>query len=362
MDDLSEVSGFGDYSGNTDMGDYPQYPDKDTEQMAQGVILGDKINFWVNGVLNMPISVLGIIGNIICIGTLVKHHQSLKFKSAFTKLLVLLSLYYIFSLVFGIVLRGLPGLWIDLRMENIFTILSVNSYPWARIVHTGGFLTMLSIALERYLNICAKVRPTIWHHLWRGWGYVILVIFFSVVFNIHTFFELTTAKVVNHSSERDNREGPHEMVVAKPTDLRLDETYMTTSVILAILRDVGAIIVISVLTYKTCTSGRACEMREQQNVHDTKEEQSSLYRDGAMMSIQVGLVAIFVISKVPEKFLSAYELLHYFISKESAYIQYTGWTVIALPFAELLVSASYALTIFVLCYQDKIFRALLFCK
>jgi len=99
MDDLSEVSGFGDYSENTDMGDYPQYPDKDTEQMAQGVILGDKINFWVNGVLNMPISVLGIIGNIICIGTLVKHHQSLKFKPAFTKLLVLLSLCYIFSLV-----------------------------------------------------------------------------------------------------------------------------------------------------------------------------------------------------------------------------------------------------------------------
>ena len=38
-------------------------------------------------------------GNLICIGTLVKHHQSLKFKPAFTKLLVLLSLYYIFSLV-----------------------------------------------------------------------------------------------------------------------------------------------------------------------------------------------------------------------------------------------------------------------
>ena len=38
-------------------------------------------------------------GNIICIGTLVKHHQSLKFKPAFTKLLVLLSLCYIFSLV-----------------------------------------------------------------------------------------------------------------------------------------------------------------------------------------------------------------------------------------------------------------------
>ena len=74
-----------------------------------------------------------------------------------------------------------------------------------------------------------------------------------------------------------------------------------------------------------------------------------------MMSIQVGLVAIFVISKVPEKFLSSYELLHYFISKESAYIQYMGWTVIALPFAELLVSASYALTIFVLCYQVQMF-------
>ena len=60
MDDLSEVS---DYLGNTDMGDYPQYPDdKDTVQMAQDVILGDRINFWVNGVLNIPISVLGIIG------------------------------------------------------------------------------------------------------------------------------------------------------------------------------------------------------------------------------------------------------------------------------------------------------------
>ena len=38
-------------------------------------------------------------GNIICIGILANHHQSLKFKPAFTKLLVLLSLYYIFSLV-----------------------------------------------------------------------------------------------------------------------------------------------------------------------------------------------------------------------------------------------------------------------
>ena len=45
------------------------------------------------------------------------------------------------------------------------------------------------------------------HHLWRGWGYVVLVIFFSVVFNVHTFFELTTTKVENHLSEDDNQEG-----------------------------------------------------------------------------------------------------------------------------------------------------------
>ena len=45
------------------------------------------------------------------------------------------------------------------------------------------------------------------HHLWRGWGYVVLVIFFSVVFNVHTFFELTTTKVENHLSEDNNQEG-----------------------------------------------------------------------------------------------------------------------------------------------------------
>ena len=29
------------------------------------------------------------------------------------------------------------------------------------------------------------------HHMWRGWGYVILVIVLAVVFNLNTFFEFT---------------------------------------------------------------------------------------------------------------------------------------------------------------------------
>ena len=29
------------------------------------------------------------------------------------------------------------------------------------------------------------------HHMWRGWGYIILVIVLAVLFNLHHFFELT---------------------------------------------------------------------------------------------------------------------------------------------------------------------------
>jgi len=89
MDDLPESSGSW-------YDDLAMDPDLQHEEEVMDFRVMD---FWVNGVAQTIISISGIIGNIICLTILLRHRHHLNFAPAFANLLVLLSLFYLFTLV-----------------------------------------------------------------------------------------------------------------------------------------------------------------------------------------------------------------------------------------------------------------------
>jgi len=180
MDDLPESSGS--WYDDLEM-------DPDLQHEEEVIGRPDLMDFWVNGVAHTIISISGIIGNLICLTILLVRRHRLTFTPAFANLLILLSLFYIFTLAAGLVDYSAPELSADFK-NYLSPIFMVYTYPLLQIAYSGISYTLMAISLERYLNI-STINQTVWHHMWRGWGYIFLVIVFAVLFNLHHFFELT---------------------------------------------------------------------------------------------------------------------------------------------------------------------------
>merc|ERR1712037_10678 len=215
----------------------------------------------------------------------------------------------------------------------------------------------MAIALERYLNICITKHQTIWHHMWRGWGYVILVIVLAVFFNLNTFFEFSygtyseiyCAEASGCEGETGSWSSDGHLFIGF-TALKMDPIYNSLSIGFNIIEGIIPMIVLPLLSCKTFSTMRT-HLKERHFSH----------RDGAMVDILIGLVFVFIICNTSLIAFTIYEVLSSLISKDSS-IMYDGWAATAVQLINLLVSASHALNIFVFCCQDKMFRALLFCQ
>jgi len=314
-----------------------------------------RMEFWVNGVLHTIISVSGIISNLICITILLCCRQRLNFAPAFANLLTLLSLFYIFTLAITFVNYSAPTLSSHFKAYYSPAVV-VNTFPFLQIALSGSSYTLIAIALERYLNVCTT-NQTVWHHMWRGWGYVILVIVLAVVFNLNTFFELTYGTYSEiYCAEASGCEGEtgswriDGLLFLDFTALKKNPIYNSLSIGFKFIDGIVPMIVLPLLSCKTFSTMRT-----------HLKERNSSHRDGAMVDILIGLVFVFIICNTPLIAFTIYEMLFSFISNDND-IMYDGWTATAVQLVNLLVSASHALNIFVFCFQDKMFQALFFCQ
>jgi len=349
MDDLPESSGSW-------YDDLEMDPDPHEEEV---IGTPDPTDFWVNGVAQTIISISGIIGNIICLTILLRHRHHLNFAPAFANLLVLLSLFYLFTLAAGLVDYSAPELSADFKAYHS-PIFMVYTYPLLQIAYSGSAYTLMAISVERYLNI-SNNNKTVWHHMWRGWGYIILVIVLAVLFNLHHFFELTYGtydqsycNVTNEGSGSEGESGcwsSGSILYLAPTALKMDPIYNNLSIGCNIIGGFVSVILLALLSCKTFSIIKA-------NLRTHAKDRCSSYRDGAMVDILVGLVAIFIICNIPHLVLATYEMLFSLISNNDT-IMYNGWRVVAAKLTNLLLSGSHTLNIFVFCCQDKMFRALL---
>jgi len=345
MDDLLESSGSWDYM------ELNMTNDNETYETYMGET--PLMSFWVNGVLHTVISISGIISNLTCITILLCYHDRLKYKPAFANLLILLSLFYICDLAAKLANYSAPTLS-SYYMAFLSPIVYVNTYPLAQIAFSGSLYTLMAIALERYLNICKHANYSVWHHMWRGWGYMTLVIVAAVFFNINSFFEFTYGTYRQTYCADGGCEGEEYqgMLFISATSLRKNPIYNILSIGFNIFEVVVSLIVLALLTCKTLST-----MRMQ------LKESDSLHRDGAMVDILTGLVFVFITCTTPLLLFTIYEWISFIIIyNDYNYDYYEGWKAAVIQLVNLLLSASHALNIFVFCCQDKMFRALLLCQ
>ena len=54
--------------------------------------------------------------------------------------------------------------------------------------------SVVVVATERYFNICKPFHRNLWS-VCEGWGYISLVMIFSILYNVTKFFEFKTYHV-----------------------------------------------------------------------------------------------------------------------------------------------------------------------
>ena len=56
---------------------------------------------------------------------------------------------------------------------------------------SGSVYSVIAVAIERYFNICKPFHRNLWS-VCEGWGYISLVIIFSILYNVTKFLEFKT--------------------------------------------------------------------------------------------------------------------------------------------------------------------------
>jgi len=315
--------------------------EKTTADLEDLKDLTEQMEFWVNGVALTVTSISGIISNLICITILLCCRQRLNFAPAFSNLLTLLSLFYIFTLAAGLANYSAPTLSSHFKAYYSPAFI-VHTYPLLQIAFSGSSFTLMAIALERYLNICITNHQTIWHHMWRGWGYVILVIVLAVFFNLNTFFEFTYSEI--YCAEASGCEGETGSwssdghLFIQFTALKMDPIYNSLSIGFNIIEGIVPMIVLPVLSCKTFSTMRT-HLKEKHSSHPHLHLDPStrlhIIRDGAMVDILIGLVFVFIICNTSLIAFTIYEVLSSLISKDNS-IMYNGWAATAVQLINLL--------------------------
>ncbi len=148
-------------------------------------------SWWVGGVIQASVCLIGLMANIVSIPVL---YSKALFKSTFNRLLIILALCDNIYLVFAF----LESIRHELQLAtNVHTIVFVYLlYPLHNFILCVSIYMTTVIAVERYRAVS---QPIDYHAIMvsgRQWqrvsSYVVPVFLFSAGFNIPKFFELTT--------------------------------------------------------------------------------------------------------------------------------------------------------------------------
>lgn len=155
-------------------------------------------NFVAYGVLLNIIGVFGIIGNIISMIILSRPQM----KSSINYLLIGLARCDTVLIITSILLFGLPSIYWStgyLFVYNfwIHPIIATVVYPVAMISQTVSVYLTLVVTLERFVAVCQPLRARSLCTCGRARLYMIIVVIFSILYNITRFWEVAIEQCIH---------------------------------------------------------------------------------------------------------------------------------------------------------------------
>lgn len=152
----------------------------------------ESFEFWTNGVMLNLVGVLGIFGNIISMIILSRPQM----KSSINYLLIGLARCDTVLILTSVLLFGIPAIYpytghLFIYYYNVYPLLAPVLFPLAMIAQTVTVYLTLTVTLERFVAVCHPLRARSLCTYGRARIYVLVIIIFSVVYNLPRFWEVS---------------------------------------------------------------------------------------------------------------------------------------------------------------------------
>lgn len=151
----------------------------------------DLFEFWSNGILLNVVGVLGILGNILSMIILSRPQM----RSSINYLLIGLARCDTVLILTSILLFGVPAIYpytgfLRYYYLRVLPEISRVVYPLAMSAQTASVYLTLTVTLERYVAVCHPLRARAICTYGRARIYVVVIIIFSICYNIPRIFEV----------------------------------------------------------------------------------------------------------------------------------------------------------------------------
>lgn len=156
-------------------------------------------HFVTYGILLNSIGVFGIFGNIISMIILSRPQM----KSSINYLLIGLARCDTVLIITSMLLFGLPSIYsgtgyLFVYYYRIYPLIAPIIYPIGMISQTISVYLTLTVTLERFVAVCHPLRARSLCTCGRARFYVVLIIVFSILYNITRFWEVTVRECVHN--------------------------------------------------------------------------------------------------------------------------------------------------------------------
>lgn len=155
--------------------------------------------FWSNGILLNAVGILGILGNILSMIILSRPQM----RSSINYLLIGLARCDIVLILTSILLFGVSAIYpytnyLRYYYMRLLPEISRVLYPIAMSAQTASIYLTLTVTLERYVAVCHPLRARAICTYGRARIYVVVILVFSICYNIPRFFEVA---LIEHQDE-----------------------------------------------------------------------------------------------------------------------------------------------------------------
>jgi hypothetical protein len=178
-----------------------------------------EFEFWTNGILLNLVGFFGVLGNILSMIILSRPQM----RSSINYLLIGLARCDTILILTSMLLFGIPAIYpytgfLRYYFFRLLPDISPVVYPLAMIVQTASVYLTLTVTLERYVAVCHPLRARALCTYGRARLYVIVIIIFSICYNVPRFLEVSL-----HKHEDEEFEFGY---CIQATDLRANVTYI----------------------------------------------------------------------------------------------------------------------------------------
>lgn len=177
--------------------------------------------FIAYGVFLNVIGVFGILGNVISMIILSRPQM----KSSINYLLIGLARCDTVLIITSIILFGLPIIYpttshLFVYYFKVYPLIAPVVYPIAMISQTVSVYLTLTVTLERFVAVCHPLQARSLCTYGRARAYVVVIIVFSVLYNITRFWEVRVQKCMHAEYQQ-------YVYQVYPSELRNNKDYIS---------------------------------------------------------------------------------------------------------------------------------------